>query len=137
MQRTGKADQEEMRMATIVVLDDVFDAGILIKRILERQGHQVWAFTEEEDAIRHIADHGADLAILDIKLKKMTGIDVVIEMKKSLPSLKTILLTGYPTLETAREALRLNVNEYCVKPIDKEELEAKVFQILNQGQGND
>jgi len=121
-------------MATIVVLDDVSDAGVLLKRILERQGHQVWAFTEEEDAIRHVAGNTTDLAILDIKLKKMTGVEVLVEMKKHAPDLKIIMLTGYPTLETAREALRLGVNEYCVKPIDKEELESKVAKVLTMEQ---
>ncbi len=122
-------------MATIVVLDDVEDAGVLLKRILERQGHQVWAFTEEEDAIRHVAGNDVNLAILDIKLKKMTGVEVVVEMKKHTPDLRVIMLTGYPTLETARESLRLGVNEYCVKPIDKEELESKVAQVLNSKKG--
>lgn len=122
-------------MATIVVLDDVEDAGILLKRILERQGHQVLAFTEEEEAILHVAANSVDLAILDIKLKKMTGVEVVVEMKKRAPDLRIIMLTGYPTLETAREALRLGVNEYCVKPIDKEELESKVAQVLNLEKG--
>jgi len=41
-----------------------------------------------------------------------------------------IMLTGYPTLETARESLRLGASEYCVKPIDKEELEEKVDSAL-------
>jgi YesN/AraC family two-component response regulator len=40
------------------------------------------------------------------------------------------MLTGYPTLDTAREALRLGVSEYCVKPIEKDELEEKVAAIL-------
>ena len=40
------------------------------------------------------------------------------------------MLTGYPTLETARESLRLGANEYCVKPIDKDELESKVREVL-------
>jgi len=117
-------------MASILVLDDVSDAGVLIKRILERQGHQVSAFTEEEDAILHVAKGKTDLAILDIKLKKMTGVDVLAEMKKHAPTLKVIMLTGYPTLETARESLKLGASEYCVKPIDKEELESKVAEVL-------
>lgn len=117
-------------MAAILVLDDVSDAGVLIKRILERQGHKVSAFTEEEDAIRHVADGKAELAILDIKLKKMTGVEVLAEMKKHAPDLKVIMLTGYPTLETAREALKLGASEYCVKPIDKDELETKVAEVL-------
>lgn len=120
-------------MASIIVLDDVSDAGVLVKRILERQGHKVTAFTEEEDAIRHAAKGGTDLAILDIKLKRMTGVEVLAEMKKIAPGIKVIMLTGYPTLETARESLKLGASEYCVKPIDKEELESKVAEVLNQG----
>lgn len=119
-------------MASIIVLDDVSDAGVLVKRILERKGHQVTAFTEEEDAIRHVAKGGTALAILDIKLKKMTGVEVLTEMKKSAPTLKIIMLTGYPTMETARESLKRGASEYCVKPIDKDELESKVAQILGE-----
>ena len=119
-------------MASIIVLDDVSDAGVLVKRILERQGHQVWAFTEEEEAIRHAAKGGTDLAILDIKLKRMTGVEVLAEMKKHAPRIKVIMLTGYPTLETARDSLKLGASEYCVKPNDKEELESKVAEVLRQ-----
>ena len=117
-------------MATIIVLDDVIDAGLLIKRILERKGHTVAAFTEEEEALAHAAAHHPDLAILDIKLKKMTGVEVLDELKKRSPQTRVIMLTGYPTLETARESVKLGACEYCVKPIDKDELERKVADVL-------
>lgn len=117
-------------MANIIVLDDVSDAGVLVKRILERKGHSVAAFTEEEEALAYVVDNPADLAILDIKLKKMTGVEVLEELKKIVPALKAIMLTGYPTLETARESLRLGAQEYCVKPINKDELETKVAEVL-------
>lgn len=117
-------------MAEILVLDDVLDAVILIQKILTRQGHNVTTFTEEEEAISHAAENRVDLAILDIKLKKMSGIQVLEAMKKTSPELKVIILTGYPTIETAREAIELGAGEYCVKPIDKTELEDKVAGIL-------
>ena len=117
-------------MATILVLDDVSDAGVLIKRILERKGHRVFPFTEEEEAINHVRDHETDLAILDMKLKKMTGVEVLEEIKKLQPKTRVIILTGYPTIETARESLEMGADEYCVKPIDKEELETKVQEVL-------
>lgn len=117
-------------MAMILVLDDVLDAGNLIKRILERKGHTVIPFTEEEDAVSYVENKGADLAILDIKLKKMSGVEVLEELKKRDPDLKVIMLTGYPTIETARQSLNLGAAEYCVKPIDKDELEDKVAQVL-------
>ncbi len=117
-------------MAKIVVLDDVMDAGILIKKILEKKGHEVFPFSEEEEAIDFIKNSQVDLAILDIKLKKMTGVEVLEEIKKINPAIKTMMLTGYPTIDTARQAMSLGAEEYCVKPIDKQELEEKVAAIL-------
>lgn len=122
----GKAQN----MAEILVLDDVSDAVILIKKILTRQHHTVHTFTEEEAAISFAAKHPVDLAILDIKLKKMSGIKVLEKMKKHNPALRVIMLTGYPTIETAREALLLGAGDYCVKPIEKTELEEKVAVVL-------
>ena len=117
-------------MAEILVLDDVLDAVILVKKILTKQGHTVHAFTEEEEAIGYAGKNQVDLAILDIKLKKMSGIQVLEQNEKINPGLKVIMLTGYPTIETAREAIELGAGEYCVKPIDKTELEEKVAEVL-------
>lgn len=117
-------------MAKILVLDDVEDAVILVKKILTRQGHEVHIFTEEEEAIDFVKYNSVDLAILDIKLKKMSGIQVLAEIKKLQAGIKVIMLTGYPTIETAREAIDLGAGEYCVKPIDKQELEEKVAEVL-------
>jgi len=117
-------------MADIIVLDDVMDAGVLIKRILERKGHTVNSFTEEEEALAHCRKTNVDLAILDIKLKKMTGVEVLDEIRKISKDIKVMMLTGYPTLETARECQQLGAADYCVKPIDKDELEQKVEAIL-------
>ncbi|WP_029897127.1 response regulator [Desulfohalovibrio reitneri] len=121
-------------MAKIIVLDDVLDAGVMIKRILSRRGHEVESFTEEEDALSYVRDNPVDIAILDIKLKKMSGVEVLEEMKKVSPSTRVIMLTGYPTLETAREAQKLGAFEYCVKPIDKDELEEKVAIALEESE---
>jgi DNA-binding NtrC family response regulator len=117
-------------MAKVLVLDDVLDAVILIKKILQRKGHDVFTYTEEEEALDFARTNSVDLAILDIKLKKMSGVDVLDELKKIDSATRVIMLTGYPTMETAREALKLGASEYCVKPIDKDELEEKVAKVL-------
>lgn len=117
-------------MAKILVLDDVLDAVILIKRILQKKGHEVFGFTEEEEALDYARSNEVDLTILDIKLKKMSGVEVLEELKKITPSMGVIMLTGYPTMETARESLKLGATEYCVKPIDKDEIEEKVASVL-------
>lgn len=117
-------------MAEIMVLDDVMDAGELVRRILERKGHTVTAFTEEEEALAHVREAQVDVAILDMKLKKMSGIEVLEELLRASPATRVLMLTGYPTLETARESLQLGARQYLVKPIDKDELEEKVAEVL-------
>ena len=59
-----------------------------------------------------------------------SGIEVLAILKENTPSLRAIILTGFPTIETAREAISLGADEYCVKPIDREELEQKVTSVL-------
>lgn len=117
-------------MGQILVLDDVLDAGVMIKRILERKGHQVVVFTDEEEALAYARLHAVNVAILDIRLKKMSGVDVLEELKKISPQTQVIMLTGYPTLETARQAQEWGAFDYCIKPIDKDELEEKVASAL-------
>jgi DNA-binding NtrC family response regulator len=117
-------------MAEILVLDDVLDATVLIGKILTKKGHSVHTFTEEDVALQFAKTEAVDLAILDIKLQKMSGVEVLALLKQARPDMRAIMLTGYPTVETAREAISLGADEYCVKPIDRQELEDKVEKVL-------
>jgi DNA-binding NtrC family response regulator len=117
-------------MAEILVLDDVLDATVLIGKILTKKGHAVHTFTEEDAALQFAKTEVVDLAILDIKLQKMSGVAVLALLKQVRPDMRAIMLTGYPTVETAREAISLGADEYCVKPIDRQELEEKVEKVL-------
>jgi DNA-binding NtrC family response regulator len=119
-------------MTKVLVLDDVWDAGELVRRILERKGYEVIPFTEEEEALGYIKENQVEVAILDMKLKKMSGVEVLEELLRLSPETKVLMLTGYPTLETARESLQLGAKKYLVKPIDKQELEEKVAETLEQ-----
>ena len=117
-------------MARILVLDDELDAVILIRKVLRKKGHEVFGFTDEEEALAFARSQPVDLAILDIKLKKLSGIAVLEELRKIDGNISAMMLTGYPTMETAREALKLGAGQYCVKPIEIDELEAKVAEVL-------
>ncbi|XPV74761.1 MAG: response regulator [Desulfovibrio sp.] len=118
-------------MAEILVLDDIFDAANLVKRIANRMGHNAHAFTNPKEAINHVSDNNVDLAILDMMLPDTTGIEVLEELKQLQPNIRAIMLTGYPTLETARASKELGALDYCVKPIDKAELEEKITLSLD------
>lgn len=124
-------------MAVILVLDDVLDAAVMVGRIMKRKNHQAEVFTDEAEALAFAASHRVDLAIIDIRLKKMLGTEVLEELKKISPATRVIMLTGYPTLETARRAQELGAFDYCIKPIDKDELEEKVAEALAGQPGAD
>lgn len=110
-------------MARILVLDDVADAGRMVREILHRKGHEVHVFSDEDDALRFAATHPIDMAILDMKLRKMEGTEVLAELRKRNPDLAVIMLTGFPTKTAAGQAMALGALAYCAKPIDKQELE--------------
>ena len=120
-------------MAKVLVLDDVFDAVNLVKRVLEAAGHEVFGFTDEKDALGFIKKNQVDLAILDIKLKQKTGVEILAEIKSIAPATRAIMLTAYPTVETTQESFRLGASEYCVKPIDNDVLEETVARVLKGG----
>ena len=85
-------------MAHILVLDDVLDAAVLVQRIFSAQGHDVAVFTEEDEALEHARNHVVDLAILDIKLKKMSGVEVLAQVKNINPRISAIMLTFFRRL---------------------------------------
>ena len=122
----------EDSMAQILVLDDVQEAVDAVRKVLERRGYEVVGFTDEDAAIDHVNNHPVDLAILDIKLKKMDGVQVLGKLKEIQPSIKVIMLTGYPTHATVEEAMGLGASAYCMKPIDRSEIESKVAEVLAQ-----
>jgi DNA-binding NtrC family response regulator len=117
-------------MARILVLDDEKDACDLIERILSPP-HDVVTFTEEGAAIDYFNRNEVDLAILDIKLKTMSGVDVLARLKEHTPSVKALMLTGYPTVKTAQRAITLGAYDYLTKPLDIDRLEEKVRQVLS------
>jgi len=117
-------------MALILVLDDEKDACELMERVLS-PAHEVVSFTEEDEAIQYVKDNPVDLAILDIKLKKMSGVDVLDVLRKTRPEGKALMLTGYPTLKTAEQAITLGAYDYLTKPLDVDHLEAKVEEALS------
>jgi DNA-binding NtrC family response regulator len=120
-------------MANILVLDDEQDACNLVKRIAEGMKHSTIAFTNEYEALEHAKSNAVDLVILDLKLKEMSGVDVLEQIKKNNPEVKALLLTGYPTVETAKRAVTLGVHAYLTKPIDVDDLERGISSALQKG----
>lgn len=122
-------------MALIMVLDDEKDACRLMLRILTRLGHEVQGFCRADEARRWLETAEPDLALLDIKLREENGLSVLKFIRAHRPAVKVIMITGYPSAESAQEAVRLGVEDYLIKPVEIEDLESRVNKALGPRSG--
>jgi CheY-like chemotaxis protein len=109
-----------MEKQRILVLDDDPVIGLSCKRILGAEGYIVSSVTRGEEAIKRISNEEFDLLISDVRLPDIYGIDVLQEVKTIQPKTDVVIITGYPTLEDAKEAIRLGAFEYLEKPFTPE-----------------
>ncbi len=112
----------EGRKARILVIDD--DDGIrrVLSTVLEDAGHLVDTAKDGMDAIQRAATTTYDLALIDIRLPDMDGTKLLTKMKDSTPRTVKIIVTGYPTLQNAVQAVKRGADGYITKPVDMERL---------------
>ncbi len=107
---------------SVVTVDDdeVFRAQLV--RALEARGHEAFATGDGEEAIRHIARAGCDLCILDLRMP-VDGLTWIPGLREALgPDGVLVLLTGYGSIATAVEAMRLGADDYLTKPADVDQI---------------
>ena len=108
---------------SILVVDDEESLRLTFQLFLQRQGYeQVLTASSFEEALTQIADHTFDLIISDIVLEGTSGIDLLRRMREMGVECPVVMVTGYPNVETASEAVRLGAYDYIPKPVDKETL---------------
>ncbi len=100
----------------ILVLDDDPVVTLSCKRILGAEGYNIITTDKGEDAIKKISQEEFDLLISDIRLPDTNGITVLRESKVIQPKLDVVIITGYPTLEDAKESVKLGAFEFIEKP---------------------
>jgi two-component system, response regulator RegA len=117
-------------MALVLVLDDERDACRLMARMISSFGHTVKAFSDSTDALEWIVEEDPDLALLDVKLRGPDGIEVLERMLRIRPQLKAIVITGYPSTETAGKAIDTGALDFLVKPVEIDELQERISRAL-------
>jgi CheY-like chemotaxis protein len=108
------------KKGNILVLDDDPVVTLSCKRILGAEGYNIITVDRGEDAIKKISSEEFDLLISDIRLPDINGITVLKESKIIQPKLDVVIITGYPTLEDAKESVRLGALEFIEKPFTPE-----------------
>jgi two-component system response regulator PilR (NtrC family) len=114
----------------ILVIDDEDSIREYLSMMLEREGHEVRACESGEKALKAIAQESFDVAITDIQLTGMSGIEVLGRLRESDPTVAVIIVTGHASQESAIEALNLGAFYYLLKPVSNEELKQVVRNAL-------
>jgi DNA-binding NtrC family response regulator len=112
--------------ARILIVDDDENIRNTMKAILEDEGYLVDAVVTGGEAIKKTQKTGYNIALLDIRLPDMEGVELLKLMKDSVPRTRKIMVTGYPSMQNAIAALNKNADAYLIKPIDIEKLLATV-----------
>ncbi len=105
-----------MEKGRILVLDDDPIVTLSCKRILGAEGYSISTVDRGEDALKKLEKEDFDLFISDVKLPGMNGIEVLKEAKIIKPKTDVVIITGYPTLEDAKQSSHLGAAEYIEKP---------------------
>lgn len=107
----------------LLIVDDEEQFLNILKSRMERKGLIVTAFSSSLDALDSLKVDEYDVALFDIMMNNMSGLELLDQAKEMQPLLEVVMLTGYGTIETSIEAMKKGAFDYLQKPINPEELE--------------
>jgi DNA-binding NtrC family response regulator len=104
------------------VVDDDESIRIVLKAILEKEGYSVDIAETGKEAIQKTNVFFYNIALIDVRLPDMEGTELLSAIKDTTPGMIKIIITGYPTLQNAVDAVNKNADGYIIKPLKIEEL---------------
>ena len=106
----------------ILILDDEPIVGQRLKAALEKEGHRAETFVDPLEAVARLEDKTFDIVVTDIRMDNMDGIEILELVRKKNDRTKVIMITGYATLEVARESLTKGAFDFIAKPFKPNDL---------------
>jgi len=106
------------RKENILIVDDDPSIRKVLAAILEEKGYNVETVDTGEKAIRKSKAEFYNLVLIDIRLPDMEGIELLTRMNQTMPAMVRIMITGYPSLQNAVEALNRGADAYIIKPLN-------------------
>ena len=104
--------------ARILIVDDDENIRKVLTAILEEEGYTVESVATAKKAIERTRRKFYNLALIDIRLPDMEGIELLTKMRDTTPKMRKVIITGYPTLQNAVEAVNRGADAYILKPFD-------------------
>jgi DNA-binding NtrC family response regulator len=116
----------------VLVIDDDPSVRDYMEALVSRQGYQVFAVADGEQALKNLADTRPDLVTLDVVLPGMDGLATLAELKRRLPEVPVVMLSGHGQARNIVEAMRLGASDFLRKPFEVEELELAFQKALEK-----
>ncbi|MHB8628681.1 MAG: response regulator transcription factor [Aggregatilineales bacterium] len=116
----------EFASARILIVDDEGAICHTISKALQRIGGFISTATSGEEALRLVAEQAFDVVLTDIRMPDISGVELLTRIKESAPDSVVIMMTGYASLDTAIDAMRLGASDYLVKPSDSQDIRRSV-----------
>ena len=114
----------------ILFVDDDPNAGELMLRFSEEASYSCTVFRLPLMALEHFKKEGADLIVSDLRMPKMTGVELLHAVREHTPDIPFIIITGYANVDDAVDALRLGASDFIKKPFDMDELQILIEKTL-------
>lgn len=122
-------DSAVLRNNVFLIVDDDPVFTQVLSRSLTRRGYSTVVAASAEEALPLAAAHQPSLATLDLKMEGDTGLTLLPKLLDQVPDCKVVILTGYSSIATAVEAIKLGAVNYLPKPADTDEILAALKQI--------
>ncbi len=116
----------------ILVVDDAVDTLEMIQRKLTTRGYRVYIAPSVPEAIEFLEQTSVDLVITDLKMPKVSGMELIRYVRENLRDTEVMMMTGYATVEGAVEAVKGGAQEYLSKPFTDEELYEAVGRVMDK-----
>jgi DNA-binding NtrC family response regulator len=116
----------------VLVVDDDREICDYMETFLSKDGLEVKTLSDPEEAAEEVKNGGYHMVVLDLMMPKMDGVEVLQRIRKVDSDVAVVIFTGYPSLETAVQSMKLDAVDYLKKPFDPDEFREVVNRVMRK-----
>jgi DNA-binding NtrC family response regulator len=120
------------KKSSVLVVDDEDALRTVLSSELINEGYEVRSAADGDEAISELEKNAYDMVLLDIKMPRMNGFEVLKHLKQKHPKTKVVMLTGFADLKNAIESKKLGADDFVSKPYDLVDLLTTIERVLSE-----
>jgi DNA-binding NtrC family response regulator len=118
------------RKIRVLIVDDEEDFRDIFALLIERMGYQAVTAADGREALTLLETNPCDLALIDFQMPHMNGLELLREVRRTNPKIEVIFITGFGTVPSVVEAMKLGVFDYVTKPLNLDEIEELIHRVV-------